>query len=62
MKQKPIPSQTTAILYQCPTAQEQRPSFLSKVKVNVKEFAMFSGVSLIAWPPVTYIVEKVFGG
>ncbi|WP_262436735.1 hypothetical protein [Acinetobacter ursingii] len=49
MKQKPIQSQTTPILYQHPTAEEQRPSRWNTIFINVKEFSLFALLAFLLW-------------
>lgn len=49
MKYKTIESQTTSILYQQPTAAEQRPSLRKNIWVNIKEFGLFAAMALAFW-------------
>lgn len=48
MKQKPIPSQTTAILFQHPTPTEQRASPFTTLKAHVKDTLILFIISLIS--------------
>ncbi|UYF76545.1 hypothetical protein LSO58_06630 [Acinetobacter ursingii] len=49
MKQKPIQSQTTSILYQQPNAGEQRPSRWKTIFINTKDFCFFALLSFVLW-------------
>ncbi|MEN8282587.1 hypothetical protein [Acinetobacter gerneri] len=59
MKQKQITSQTTAILYQEPTADEMRPSRKQMIWANLKEFTVFIiAPTAIALPFFTWLLSK----
>ena len=62
MTQKPIKSQTTPSLYNQPTAAEIRPSRTAIILANVKEFAIFIGISIVMWFVVTIALSFVIGG
>ncbi len=62
MKQNPIPSQTTARLYQHPTVEEQRPSRFATIKANVIDFIIFIFVSVILWVIAVAAATWMFGG
>lgn len=57
MKQEPIPSQTTARLYQHPTVEEQRSSRLAVFKANAIDFIKFVALSLILWLITTTLIN-----
>ena len=62
MTQKSIKSQTTQLLYRPPTAAEMRPSRTAIILANVKEFAIFIGISIVMWFVVTIALSFVIGG
>ncbi len=49
MKQKPIHSQTTPILFQQPTAAELHPSVWKIIYINLKEFSLFALLAFLLW-------------
>lgn len=57
MKQEPIPSQTTARLYQHPTVEEQRSSRLAVFTANAIDFIKFVALSLILWLITTALIN-----
>lgn len=61
MKQKPISSQTTPILFQHPTSAELRPALRSIIWVNLRDFALFLGLAFICWLVITAILMAVGG-
>jgi len=61
MKQKPISSQTTPILFQHPTTVELRPALRSIIWANVRDFALFLGLAFICWLVITAILMLVGG-
>lgn len=61
MKQKPIASQTTPILFQHPTTTELRPALRSIIWANVRDFALFLGVAFTCWLVITAILMAVGG-
>lgn len=61
MKQKPISSQTTSILFQHPTNAELRPVLRSIIWANVRDFALFLGLAFICWLVITAILMAVGG-
>ena len=61
MKQKPISSQTTPILFQHPTTAELRPALRSIIWANVRDFALFLGLAFICWLVITAILMLVGG-
>jgi len=61
MKQKIIESQTTPILYQHPTAEEQRPNRWQNVWVNAKEFSLFFALALVVWIAIHFCYLAVAG-
>lgn len=62
MKQKRIESQTTQILYQHPTEEEQRVSRAEIFKENVKDFGRFIVLATVLWFIVTCFIQWIFGG
>lgn len=62
MKQNTISSQTTARLFQHPTAEEQRPSRLATIKANAIDFIKFITLSIVLWGVISNIVVWMFGG
>ncbi|MCG5226766.1 hypothetical protein [Acinetobacter pittii] len=62
MKQNTIPSQTTARLYQHPTAEEQRPSRFAAFKANSIDFLKFIALSVILWVVISSFITWMFGG
>ncbi|MDO7535044.1 hypothetical protein Q5113_05630 [Acinetobacter pittii] len=62
MKQNTISSQTTARLFQHPTAEEQRPSRLAIIKANVIDFIIFIVVSFFLWVISVAAATWMFGG
>lgn len=62
MKQKPISSQTTPILFQHPTTAELRPALRSIILANVRDFALFITLAFICWVIITTGLMTVFGG
>lgn len=62
MKQNHITSQTTARLYQHPTAEEQRPSRLATIKANAIDFIKFIALSFILWVIAVAAATWMFGG
>ncbi|MDI3237540.1 hypothetical protein QK338_05340 [Acinetobacter ursingii] len=61
MKQRTVESQTTPILYQHPTAAEQRPSRWQYVWVNAKEFSLFLVMALVVWIAIHFCYLAVSG-
>jgi len=59
MKQKPISSQTTPILFQQPTTADLHPALRSIIWVNVRDFALFLGLAFICWLVITAILMAV---
>ncbi|WP_081104352.1 hypothetical protein [Acinetobacter venetianus] len=49
MKQKPIHSQTTPILFQHPTMTDLRPSVWKVIYINLKEFSLFALLAFLLW-------------
>lgn len=62
MTHKSIQSQTTQLLYRTPTAAEMRPSRKAIIKANLKDFALFIGVSLVMWFVITFLLSFIVGG
>ncbi len=62
MKQNPIPSQTTARLYQHPTVEEQRPSRFATIKANVIDFLKFIALSFVLWVIAVAAASWMMGG
>lgn len=62
MKQKPISSQTTPILFQHPTTAELRPTRRSIIWANVRDFTLFTVLAFLFWVVITSILMAVFGG
>ena len=61
MKQKPIHSQTTPILFQHPSEAELRPALRSIIWANVRDFALFIALAFICWVIITTGLMTVFG-
>ncbi len=61
MKYKTIESQTRPILYQHPTAAEQRPSRRQYIWVNLKEFALFIAMAGALWLVIHFCYALVAG-
>ncbi len=61
MKQKIIESQIHPVLYQQPTAQEQRPTRWQYVWVNAKEFSLFLALALVVWIAIHFCYLAVAG-
>ncbi|RLZ10828.1 hypothetical protein EAH57_00105 [Acinetobacter sp. 2JN-4] len=49
MKQKPIHSQTTPILFQHPTAADLRLPVRKIIYTNLKEFSLFALLAFLLW-------------
>lgn len=62
MKQNHIASQTSARLYQHPTAEEQQPSRLAIFKANAIDFVKFIALSIILWVVISNVIVWMFGG
>ncbi|EMB6103216.1 hypothetical protein HLH91_01110 [Acinetobacter baumannii] len=62
MKQNTIQSQTTARLFQHPTAEEQRPSRLAVFKANAIDFVKFIVLSIILWVVISNVIVWMYGG
>lgn len=62
MKQNHIASQTSARLYQHPTAEEQHPSRLAIFKANAIDFVKFIALSIILWVVISNVIVWMFGG
>ena len=61
MKQKPMHSQTTPILFQHPSEAELRPPLRSIIWANVRDFALFIALAFICWLVITAILMSVGG-
>ena len=61
MKQKPISSQTTPILFQHPTAAELRPSRWQVIYTNAKEFSLFTLLAFVLWVVVQFFYVVIGG-
>ncbi|WP_151976664.1 hypothetical protein [Acinetobacter soli] len=61
MKQKSIQSQTTSILYQQPSAREQRPSRWKSIYTTAKEFSLFALLSFVLWAVIHLCYIAVAG-
>lgn len=59
MKQRIIESQTTPILYQHPTAEEQRPTRWQYVWVNAKEFGVFAILAFMFWLVINFFLINI---
>ena len=61
MKQKPIHSQTTPILFQHPSEAELRPALRSIIWANVRDFVLFIALAFICWVIITAGLMTVGG-
>lgn len=52
---------TTAILFQSPTAQEQRPTLIAQIKADLKDFALVAVFSAVVSIPTAFAVMHFAG-
>ena len=55
-------TQTTPILYREPKPAEQGSCPKKKLMANLFDFALFIGLSIIAWFVITLLLTALFGG
>lgn len=55
-------SQTTTVLFQHPTASEQRVSRRGVIIANIKEFSLFILIAILCWLVISFFLTFVFGG